>query len=225
MKIIVTGGGSGGHITPTLAVVHELKRLRPDAQITYIGQTGDPLLDVPQQDKNVSAVLSIRAGKFRRYHGAGWRQLFDVETLYKNLRDVVLVLVGIGQSYKLLGKLRPDIIFIKGGFVGVPVGLAAAMRGIPFVTHDSDALPGLANRVIARWAKVHAVALPKEVYAHYYPAGKTVTVGVPVSHNFHRVSASEDKDWRAEVGLPTSGKVSGCCAKRSRTSFLHAAVL
>lgn len=203
----MTGGGSGGHITPTLAVVHELKKLRPDAEVLYIGQTGDQLLDVPQQDENISQVLSIRAGKFRRYHGEGLKQLFDVVTLYKNLRDAVWVLVGLWQSVKLLGRLRPDIIFIKGGFVGVPVGLAAALRGIPYVTHDSDALPGLANRLIARWAKVHAVALPKEVYAQYYPAKKTVTVGVPVSHHFHAVSADEAKNWSQALGLQGAGKV------------------
>jgi UDP-N-acetylglucosamine--N-acetylmuramyl-(pentapeptide) pyrophosphoryl-undecaprenol N-acetylglucosamine transferase len=206
MKIVVTGGGSGGHITPILAVAHELRRLRPDVEIIYIGQTGDDLLDVPQQDKNISQVIDIRAGKFRRYHGQGIKQLFDVVTLYKNLRDAILVLVGLWQSFWLLGKIRPDVIFVKGGFVGVPVGLAAAMRGIPFVTHDSDALPGLANRIIARWAKVHAVALPKEIYT-IYPPQKTVTVGVPISRNFGKVTHDEVKAWRRQLGLGRADKV------------------
>lgn len=157
MRILVTGGGSGGHITPILAVVHELRQLSPKAEIIYVGQTGDDLLDVPAHDPNIASVVAIRAGKFRRYHGEGWKQLFDVVTLCKNLRDAVWVLIGLWQSFWLLGRLRPDVIFVKGGFVGVPVGLAAALRGIPYVTHDSDALPGLANRIIARWAKVHTV--------------------------------------------------------------------
>ena len=72
----------------------------------------------------------------------------------------------------LLRKLRPDVIFIKGGFVCVPVGLTAALLRIPYITHDSDALPGLANRIVAPWAKKNTVGLPKEVYS--YPAEKTI---------------------------------------------------
>jgi len=203
---LVTGGGSGGHITPILAVAHELKQLRPKAEIVYVGQTGDSLLDVPEQDKNIDRVLSVRAGKFRRYHGEGLKQLLDLKTLSLNLRDAVWVVIGIWQSFWLLKRERPDIIFIKGGFVGVPVGLAAALLGIPYVTHDSDAIPGLANRIVARWAKVHAVALPKEVYTNY-PKDKVVTVGVPVSHNFYPVKASERAQWRKQLGLEQAGKV------------------
>jgi UDP-N-acetylglucosamine--N-acetylmuramyl-(pentapeptide) pyrophosphoryl-undecaprenol N-acetylglucosamine transferase len=109
------------------------------------------------------------------------------------------VVIGICQSYKLLRKLRPDVIFVKGGFVGVPVGLAAAWLKIPYVTHDSDAIPGLANRIISRWAKIHAVALPKEVYQ--YPADKTITVGVPISHKFHPLTAAEKQALRKKLGL------------------------
>ncbi len=202
----MTGGGSGGHITPILAVAHELKQLRPDVEIIYIGQTGDGLGDVPEQDENVDRVATIRAGKLRRYHGEGWRQLFDVVTLYKNLRDVIWVLVGLWQSFWLLKRERPDVIFIKGGFVGVPIGLAAAVHGIPYVTHDSDALPGLANRLIAPWAKIHAVALPKEVYTTY-PKQKVITVGVPISHHFQDLSADQLRAWRKQLGLQHATKI------------------
>ena len=115
----------------------------------------------------------------------------------KNVRDAFLVLFGIWQSFWLLKKLRPQVVFIKGGFVGVPVGLAAAVLRIPYITHDSDALPGLANRIIAPWARLHAVALPKEVYS--YPAGKTITVGVPLSQHYRPYSPSETRDAREQV--------------------------
>lgn len=206
MKILMTGGGTGGHITPALAVAHELKQLRPDVTITYVGQTGDSLGDIPEQDKNIDRVVTVRAGKFRRYHGVGIKQLLDVETLYKNLRDAVWVLVGIWQSYWLLKRERPDVIFTRGSYVSVPVCLAAALLGIPYITHDSDAIPSLANRIIARWARVHAVALPKEVYTTY-PADKVVTVGVPISHNFRDVSPAEAKKWRAQLGLEQADKI------------------
>ncbi len=196
----MTGGGSGGHITPILAVAHELKKLQPDCEINYIGQTGDSLSDVPEQDANIDRVYTVRAGKFRRYHGEGIKQLLDLPTLYKNLRDAVWVLVGLWQSFWLLGTLRPDIVFVKGGFVGVPVGLAAALHNIPYITHDSDALPGLANRIIAPWARAHAVALPKEVYTKY-PPKKTITVGVPISRHFHPVTPAEVHAERKQLQL------------------------
>lgn len=206
MKIVVTGGGSGGHITPILAVAHELKQQQPDTDIVYVGQKGDALGDVPAGDKNIDRVALVRAGKFRRYHGESFLQhLRDIPTVLKNIRDAVWTVVGLWQSYRLLRGLRPDIVFIKGGFVGVPVGLAAALLRIPYVTHDSDAIPGLANRIIARWAHLHAVALPKEVYR--YPADKTVTVGVPVSHKYHVLSAAQQHAVRKQLGLDEFGRV------------------
>ncbi|HYH75748.1 MAG TPA: UDP-N-acetylglucosamine--N-acetylmuramyl-(pentapeptide) pyrophosphoryl-undecaprenol N-acetylglucosamine transferase [Candidatus Saccharimonadales bacterium] len=205
MKIVVTGGGSGGHITPILAVAHELKQINPAIEIIYIGQTGDGLGDIPAQDPNIDVLYTVRAGKLRRYHGEGLRQLLDVPTVLKNIRDMFYVVAGLWQSFRLLRKLRPDVLFIKGGFVGVPVGLSAAALRIPFATHDSDALPGLANRIVARWARIHAVGLPKEVYN--YPQDKTVTVGVPLMHQYYPYTAQQVQDARRQVGIDPSGRV------------------
>ncbi len=198
--IVLTGGGSGGHITPILAVASELKRLEPDTNIVYIGSTGDGLGDIPADHAAIDSVYTVRAGKFRRYHGEGWKQLLDVPTLFKNLRDAVYVLIGFWQSRALLKRLQPQIIFVKGGFVGVPVGLAAASRHIPFITHDSDAIPGLANRMISRWARLHAVALPKNVYA--YPEAKTITTGIPLQSSFKPVTEALKAEYRQEIDIP-----------------------
>jgi UDP-N-acetylglucosamine--N-acetylmuramyl-(pentapeptide) pyrophosphoryl-undecaprenol N-acetylglucosamine transferase len=205
MLVAVTGGGSGGHITPVLAVAHELKQLEPDTRIMYISQTGDSLGDVPSADPNVDEVYTVRAGKFRRYYGGGWRQWLDVATIAKNLRDVWYVMVGVVQSYRLLKKTRPSIIFTRGSFVSVPVALAAAWLGIPYVTHDSDAIPSLVNRIIARWATVHAVALPKDVYP--YPADKTVTVGVPISSKYKIESTQSVQAIRRRLGFDLEQKI------------------
>lgn len=201
----MTGGGSGGHITPVLAVAHELKKQQPQAEIIYIALQGDTLADLPAQDPSIDKVIFIRAGKLRRYHGEGWKQLLDLPTMFKNFIDMFKTLAGMWQSFWLLRRLRPNVVFIKGGFVGVPVGLAAALWRIPYVTHDSDALPGLANRIVAPWARVHAVALPKEVYA--YPAQKTETVGVPVSHKYHVATKSEIAETRKRLGLDKAAQV------------------
>lgn len=205
LRIILIGGGSGGHITPLLAVAHQLKLQQPDCELVYIGQRGDSLADVPAADPNIDATYSVRAGKLRRYHGEGLKQLLDVPTMAKNFRDVFYVAVGIVQSYRLLRRLRPQVVFVKGGFVGVPVGLAAASLGIPYVTHDSDAIPGLANRIIARWAALHTVALPSESYP--YPSERTVTVGVPVSHNYTLVDAEARHSIKQRLGLPPISRI------------------
>lgn len=205
MTIVVTGGGSGGHITPILAVAHELKKLESTCDIVYIGQRGDGLADVPAADPNIDTVYSVRAGKFRRYHGEGFRQLLDIKTMLLNLRDGIFVLIGLIQSYLLLRRLRPDVIFVKGGFVGVPVGLAAALLHIPYVTHDSDAIPGLANRIIARWARRHAVALPTDLYP--YPADKTVSVGIPLVADFKPVTEKLKRTYREEIGIVQDAKL------------------
>jgi UDP-N-acetylglucosamine--N-acetylmuramyl-(pentapeptide) pyrophosphoryl-undecaprenol N-acetylglucosamine transferase len=199
MKVVVTGAGSGGHITPVLVVARELKLIQPSIEIIYIGHKGDSLADIPARDKNIDHVYNVRAGKLRRYHGEGLRQLLDLPTVIKNIRDMLFVVIGIWQSYWLLRKLRPNAVFVKGGFVGIPVGLAAAALHIPYLTHDSDALPGLANRVIAPWARLHAVGLPKEVYD--YPPEKTITVGVPHAPEFHPLNSKEVYQLREKLGL------------------------
>ena len=196
---MVTGGGSGGHITPILAVAHELKQQRPDVEIIYIGQRGDALADVPAADPNVDQVYTVWAGKLRRYAGEGWGQLLDVRTQMLNVRDICRTLYGVGQSYWLIRKLQPDVVFTRGGFVSVPVALGGRLNGVPYMTHDSDSVPSLANRLIARGAAAHAVALPKELYP--YPAAKTVTVGVPVSDQYQPITDALRQQYRQELGL------------------------
>lgn len=170
-----------------------------------MGQRGDQLSDIPAASPFIDEVYTVRAGKFRRYHGEGIKQIFDLPTLAKNIRDSVRVVMGILQSYRLLKKLKPAIIFTRGGFVSVPVALGGRLRHIPYITHDSDAIPSLANRIIAKWAVLHAVALPKEVYS--YPSDKTVTVGVPIQSEFHPVDAAQKAAYKQQIGLEKADKL------------------
>ena len=185
----MTGGGSGGHITPILAVAYELKAIHPDTVIVYIGQKGDRFGDIVAEHELIDEVYTVSAGKFRRYHGEGWRQILDIHTVWLNVRDAFRVLRGCWQAWRLMGRLQPDVVFCKGGFVGVPVGFAAALKKVPYVTHDSDAIPGLANRVIGRWASGHAVALDEDSYP--YPLKKTRNVGVPVASAYAPVGKQD----------------------------------
>lgn len=165
----------------------------------YIGQKGGALNDVPEQHPAIDEVYSVRAGKFRRYHGRGLKQLFYFDVQAKNLRDAVWTLIGTWQSYWLLRRLRPRVIFTRGGYVSVPVALGGKLNGIPYITHDSDSTPSLANRIIARWADLHAVALPEKLYP--YPRQKTLTVGVPVSSDYVKVDTKLQHKYRSELGI------------------------
>lgn len=164
-----------------------------------MGQTGDKLADVPAGDPHIDEVFTVRAGKFRRYHGAGWHQLLDVTTQLQNFRDLIWVFVGFWQSFWLMRRLKPKVVFSRGGFVSVPVTLAGRLNHVPYITHDSDSMPSLANRLIARWAYLHAVALPAEVYP--YPLAKTRVVGVPVNHQYEQVTARLMRHYRKLLHL------------------------
>lgn len=197
MKILLTGGGSGGHITPLLAVAHELKRIQPNIVIIAACEKNGKFASLYERDGNFEQVWQIAAGKFRRYAGESWlRRLTDIRTMYLNFRDIFRTIRGYRQAKWLLKRERPDIILIKGGFVAVPIGLAAARLKIPFITHDSDSTPGLANRIIGRWARLHATGMPEELYM--YPRNKTVYTGVPVSDKF---TGTEKGQARQVIGL------------------------
>jgi len=182
-----------------LAVAHELKTLQPGTEVIYIGQKGDALADVPAADPNIDAVYTVSAGKLRRYADEGWRQWLNVRTQSLNLRDAMRLAQGVGQSYRLLKRLKPDVVFTRGGFVSVPVAIGAYLNHIPYITHDSDSVPSLANRLIAPRAAMHAVALPTELYP--YPAAKTVMVGVPVAKHYQPVTAALQQRYRRELRL------------------------
>ena len=124
--------------------------------------------------------VAVRAGKFRRMHGASaLAKLTDLSTLGPNARDAVRVVHGLATSLKILRRFRPDVVFLKGGYVCLPVGLAARLLKIPYVIHESDMAPGLTNRVLARWAERIAVGFPVKGYRDW-PLSKLVFTGNPV---------------------------------------------
>lgn len=203
-KIVLTGGGSGGHITPLLPLAHALKSKNPACRLIYIGLKGEKI-EIPVKRLAVfDDVARISSGKFRRYHGESWlSHLLDLKTLLLNFRDLFKVMAGSWKAYRLLGKYKPAVIFSKGGFVVVPVGIAARLRGVPLVTHDSDGAAGLANRIVGRWASVHATGLPTHYYS--YPKGTTIQTGIPVDERLKPVSPDLQVKLKHQIGLPSDG--------------------
>jgi len=149
---------------------------------------------------NKVPVQTIIAGKFRRYNHVSFaRQLLWGSVVILNIRDGFLVILGLIQSFFKLILWRPDVIFAKGGYVCLPVGVAAKLLGIPLVIHDSDAHPGLTNRILGKWAKAIATGAPLKHYS--YPASKSRYVGIPISDDFHKFDEVEKKNARKLWGI------------------------
>lgn len=146
-------------------------------------------------------VDTIAAGKLRRYHHLKWwQQVIHVRSIvFPNVRDMFYVGIGFVQSFVKLVLWRPDVIFTKGGFVCLPVGLAASILKIPLVVHDSDAHPGLTNRILSRWASAIATGAPLENYP--YPSAISRYVGIPISDEFVQLSVSQHRLVKEELGF------------------------
>lgn len=161
-RIVLTGGGTAGHVTPNIAMIPRLQDLGYD--IHYIG-SNDGIEKKLIEDFNIP-YYGISSGKLRRY--------FDI----KNFSDPIKVLKGYSQAKKILKELKPDIVFSKGGFVTVPVVIAAKRSKIPAIIHESDMTPGLANRLCIPSATKVCCNFPETV-AHL-PADKAVLTGSPI---------------------------------------------
>lgn len=161
-RIILTGGGTAGHVTPNIALVPTLRKLNYD--IHYIGSYNGIERTLIEEMK--IPYYGIDSGKLRRY--------FDP----KNFTDPFKVIHGYGQANKLIKQLKPDVVFSKGGFVTVPVVVAAHRHHIPVIIHESDMTPGLANRLSIPSASKVCCTFP-ETMAHL-PEGKAVLTGSPI---------------------------------------------
>jgi len=204
-KIVLVGGGSGGHLTPLVAVASAIKENDTNIVTCHIGQRGEDLQEVTKNSA-IDESFAIHAGKFRRYHGESTlKRLLDVKTLFLNCRDVTRFVRGTFESYFLLRKMQPSSIFLKGGFVSVPVGYAARVLKIPYVTHDSDAIPGLANRMTASHATFNLTALPVSGYP--YDKNKAIQVGIPLQKGFSRVSLDDKNKAKQLLDIPLDAPV------------------
>lgn len=192
---------------PLLSLAHELKKTSKDCRLVYIGLKGESLAgELSERLKVFDEVYYVPAGKFRRYHGETMlAHLADIKTILLNIRDFFRVLSGIGYSMRLMSRIKPDAVFSKGGFVAVPVGLAAAIKRIPIITHDSDAIPGLANRIIGRFASIHATGMAEGEYS--YPRKSIRYVGIPLDERILPVDDKLQAQYKRQVGLPKNSLV------------------
>lgn len=183
MKILFTGGGTGGHIFPLVAVARELKKMNAGQteplEIFYLGPDDDFASRALAQEGIQCEKIS--AGKMRRYVD------------FQNFLDIFYVIGGIFQCLWKIWKIMPDAVFSKGGYGSIPVALVSRLYFIPIIIHESDSVPGLANRIGAKFAKKIAVSFSRTL--KFFPAQKTALVGHPVRRellNYEKNQARRD---------------------------------
>lgn len=161
--IVLTGGGTAGHVTPNLALLPLLQK--EGFEIHYIGSITGIEKDIISKVGNIK-YHEIRTGKLRRYFA------------WKNFSDPFRVIGGYFDAKKIINEIKPDIVFSKGGFVSVPVVAAAHKAGIPVVAHESDITPGLANKISKRYANKICLTFPDSLADIKPPIG--VYTGSPI---------------------------------------------
>lgn len=188
MKILLVGGGSGGHIFPLIAVQKAINAQQKNMK--FIVVTDKISDEVKKQFLDGTHFETIHSGKIRRFAHWKWWQYF-YPTRYKfylmNILDMGKLLVGIMQSLRLLHQHKPTVIFAKGGFVSVPIGLAARWQRIPVVLHESDTRPGLAGRVLQKSAAAVAQGLPSQEATNEH----AIQTGIPVRDEFFDLARDE----------------------------------
>lgn len=185
MKILFTGGGTGGHVVPLVAVARELLQMRreQDLDLLYLGpkdEFGDMLLS----QENIR-IFHISAGKLRRYGG--------IKAILQNVVDIFFKNpLGFLQAFWKLFFLAPDLMFSKGGYGSLPATVAGWLLGIPIFLHESDSVPGLANRISAKFSTMVFTSFPR---TERFPQGKTMLLGNPVRTEILKGSQDQAKQF------------------------------
>ncbi len=163
MRIVITGGGTGGHLYPGLAIAEALRAASPDTEVLFVG--GDRL---------EARVVPAEGWPFARIAARGLSRRPGLGTLLA----LAATALGTLQAFRLLLRWKPDVVVATGGYVCVPVGLAAVALGRPLVLQEQNLRPGLATRVLARWARWASVPHPEA--GHRLRARRTEVTGVPL---------------------------------------------
>ena len=184
MRVLVSGGGSGGHIYPALAIATELRE-KYQAEIVFLGSDdGLETMVVPAAGFRLA---TVKAGKLRRY--ISWQ----------TITGVLRVPVGVIQAIGIIRKFHPQVVFTSGGYVSVPAGLAARLNGVPLLMHNQDVPPLLSNKLVAPLATRISVVFADSLA--YFPAHKTVQLGNPIRQAMLDVRHIRPQEARKRLGF------------------------
>ncbi len=184
MRVLISGGGTGGHIYPALAVAQQLQQ-QYNADILYLGS--DDGLETRLVPAAGLYLKTVQAGKLQRF--LSWR----------TVAGVARVPVGMAQATGIVRAFRPDVAFTSGGYVAVPAGLAARLNGVPLLMHQQDVPPNLSNKLLAPLATRISVAFADSL--RYFPAQKTVQLGNPIRQAILDIRDVSLQQARTELGF------------------------
>lgn len=188
MKIVVSGGGTGGHIYPALALIREIQKNYKDAEFLYIGT-----------EKGLESKLVTREEiLFKSIHITGFQRKLSFE----NIKTVIRFLKGVSESKKMLKEFKADIVIGTGGYVCGPVVYAAAKLGIPTIIHEQNSVPGLTNKFLSKY--VDRIAVCFDEAKKFFPQNKVVLTGNPRASE---VLGQDGIKGRLSVGLQTNRPV------------------
>ena len=218
MRLIFAGGGSGGPVTPMLAVAEQIKKIQPNAEITFVGTKAGPERELVLAEG--FAFESIPAAKLRRYFSL------------KNIVDVFVFAAGLFKAYQLVRRLKPDVIFSVGGFVAVPLCWVGKLMKIKIVIHQQDARPGLANKLVSPMADVVTTALEETAKRFFTHAGflkgespkKIEWVGNPVRKDFFDDSIPHKNFFKLHDNLPVLLVTGGGTGAKQINNVVEAAL-
>lgn len=211
-KIILTGGGSAGHVTPNVALIPKLKKL--GYEVEYIGTKEGIERSIIEAENIKYHVIS--SGKLRRY--------FDV----KNFTDPFKVIKGVFEAISIIRKEKPNVIFSKGGFVSVPVVLGGFFNKVPVIAHESDITPGLANKISTPYCKKICVTFPESI--KNIKGDKCILTGTPIRDEIFKgkrekaisiCKFTEDKPILLVIGGSLGSKVINDAIRKSLDKLLN----
>lgn len=189
MRVIFTCGGTAGHINPALALAKGLQARKPDAQVLFVGAAGD----------SMESHLVPRAGfELRQVNVNSFRRKLNAEGLKHNLMAAKNIFRSRRQAAAILDEFQPDLVVGTGGFASYPTVREAAWRGIPTAIHESNAVPGLTTKRLARHVDKVMVGIAGDISAHYPHPDKVVVTGTPVRPGFYTKTR---KEARQALGL------------------------
>src|ERR1700724_1127472 len=187
MRVLVSGGGTGGHIYPALAIATQLQT-QYQAEILFLGS--DDGLEKELVPAAGFTLATVKAGKLRRY--------VSLETI----TGVMRVPLGMFSAISIVRKFRPDVAFTSGGYVAVPAALASRVNGVPVLMHQQDVPPNLSNRLAAPLATCISVAFADSL--PYFSARKTLLLGNPIRQVMLDARETPPQAARTELGLDAS---------------------
>lgn len=146
-----------------LAVIASIRKLEPNSEVLFVCSGKDYETSLLRHAEIEYKV--VPSGKYRRYGRSVTRELMDIKTQFENIKDLPKIIKGYTYSRSIIRSYKPDVVFVKGGFVGLPVGFAASQMNVPLVIHESDAVMGKTNEILSKRASIVAVSFPIEAYS------------------------------------------------------------